>query len=140
MKDPIHRVVTELVRKSLEGVVPDGWFVSSQDPITLGASEPEPDVAVVRGALRDYLQQHPTAADVGLVVEVAGVSLQRDQTLKRRIYATAGIPQYWIVNLVDRCIEVYHQPASANVGAELDCRHFVARTRWPWFWKAVAWG
>lgn len=113
IKNPAHRVVAELVRKALEGIVPEGWLVSSQDPITLAASEPEPDVAVVRGRLRDYLQRHPGPQEVALVVEVADASLQRDQTTKKRLYAQAGIPLYWIVDLLHRRIEVYSGPSGA---------------------------
>lgn len=120
MKNPSHSVATELVRKALERVVPEGWFVRPQEPITLATSEPEPDVAVVRGQLRDYLHRHPIASEVALVVEVAGVSLQRDRTLKRRIYAAAGIPLYWIVNLVDGCVEAYSQPSASTTGTEPD--------------------
>jgi Uma2 family endonuclease len=114
MKNPPHRVVTELVRKAFERIVPSGWFVSSQDPVTLAASEPEPDVAVIRGQLRDYLQRHPGPHEVALVVEVADVSLELDQTTKKRLYAQAGIPFYWIVNLRDRRVEVYSEPSETS--------------------------
>jgi len=118
MKNPSHRVVTELVRKGLEQNLPAGWFVSSQDPITLPTSEPEPDVAVVRGQLRDYLARHPGPKDLAMVVEVADVSLHRDRTTKKRLYAEAGIPFYWIVNLVDSRIEVYSDPAGGSDSAD----------------------
>jgi len=111
MKNPSHRVVTELLRKALEEVLPAGWLVSSQDPITLAASEPEPDLAVFRGQLRDYLHRHPGPQEVALVVEVAEASLQRDQTTKKQIYAQAGIPVYWIVNVPENRIEVYSGPS-----------------------------
>jgi Uma2 family endonuclease len=84
--------------------------VDSQEPFTTGDSEPEPDVMVVRGALRDYPDGHPRAEHVALVVEVADTSLRTDRGTKKRAYARAGIPVYWIVNLVDRCIEVYTDP------------------------------
>jgi Uma2 family endonuclease len=78
--------------------------------ITTDDSEPEPDVAVIRGTRRDYRDRHPSPADVGLITEVADATLQRDRTRKKRIYAHAGIPVYWIINLVDRQIEVYSNP------------------------------
>lgn len=118
MKNPSHRVVTELVRKALEQDLLAGWFVSSQDPITLSTSEPEPDVAVVRGQLRDYLARHPGPEDLAMVVEVADVSLHRDRTMKKRLYAEAGIPIYWIVNLVDSRIEAYSDPAGEADSAD----------------------
>ncbi len=72
----------------------------------------------LRGNARTYLAHHPTVADAGLVIEVADSSLLRDQQDKTRIYARAGIPCYWIINLVDQRIEVYSQPsASAPVPA-----------------------
>ena len=74
-------------------------------------SQPEPDFAVVRGNARTYFSRHPSTADVGLLVEVADSSLLRDQRDKTRIYARAGIPCYWIVNLVDRRVEVFTQPS-----------------------------
>lgn len=80
--------------------------------MTTRDSEPEPDVYVVRGELGDYDNRHPGPADTPLVVEVADSTLARDRGLKQRIYARAGVPVYWIVNLVERAIEVHAKPAS----------------------------
>jgi Uma2 family endonuclease len=113
-KNPPHRATTRLVRAALEAVIPEGWYVDSQEPITLSDSEPEPDVVVVRGSTRDYLDRHPMAKDIALVVEVADTTLQRDRTLKQRTYARAGIPVYWIVNLSESQLEVYTQPSSSS--------------------------
>ena len=74
-------------------------------------SEPEPDLAVVPGVIDDYRDQHPSTA--ALVVEVADTNLEFDRTRKATVYATAGIPDYWILNLVDRRLEIYRQPAGA---------------------------
>jgi Uma2 family endonuclease len=82
-----------------------------QCAITLGDSEPEPDGAVVRGDARTYLTRYPGPGDVGLVIEVADSTLAADRIDKGRIYARAGIVCYWIVNLVDRQIEVYTSPS-----------------------------
>jgi Uma2 family endonuclease len=90
-----------------------GWRVRVQLPLGLGPdSEPEPDVAVVRGDARDFLADHPTTA--ALVVEVADASLELDRRLKARIYARAGISDYWIVNLIDRVVEVRRDPVTAG--------------------------
>lgn len=62
--------------------MPDGWYVDAQEPITLDDSEPEPDVVVVRGNTRDYLDRHPDPQDLALVVEVADSTLERDRTAK----------------------------------------------------------
>ena len=81
-----------------------------QQTVALHDSQPEPDLAIVRGTPRTYLSRHPYATDVGFLIEVADTSLLRDQRDKTRIYARAGIVCYWIVNLVDRQVEVYSQP------------------------------
>ena len=110
-KNPPHSAATRLVRHALERIVPPGWYVDSQDAITLATSEPEPDVVVARGDDRTYLDRHPGPEDVALVVEVADASLHRDRTSKKRLYAQAGIPVYWIVDLVERRVEVYTDPS-----------------------------
>ena len=110
-KNPPHRAVTRLIRQVLERLVPAEWYVDSQEPITTDDSEPEPDVMVVRGETRHYLDRHPGPNDVGLVIEVADTTLQRDRGFKKRLYARAGIPVYWIVNLSDNQCEVYTEPS-----------------------------
>jgi Uma2 family endonuclease len=82
--------------------------------VTTADSEPEPDVAVIRGLREDYVARHPGPEDVGLLVEVAEASLDRDRGWKKRIYAAAEIPVYWIVNLVDREIEVFTRPSGPS--------------------------
>ncbi|MEG5018335.1 MULTISPECIES: Uma2 family endonuclease [unclassified Microcoleus] len=109
-KNPPHRVTTRLVRTALENILPPGWYVDSQEPITLSNSEPEPDIVVVRGDTRQYLDRHPGAEDIALIIEVSDTTLQRDRTVKKQIYARAGIAIYWIVNLVEGLVEVYSQP------------------------------
>ncbi|MGA2068265.1 MAG: Uma2 family endonuclease [Thermoguttaceae bacterium] len=111
VENPPHCIATETMRRALERVLPEGWHVNSQEPVTLAASEPEPDVMVVRGTLRDYGDRHPGPQDVALVVEVADASLERDRTTKKRLYAEAAIPVYWIVNLLDDRLEVYEDPS-----------------------------
>ena len=69
-----------------------------------------PDASVIRGDRRDYLGGHPAPRDVALIGEVADSSLAYDRGIKKRIYARSAIPVYWIVNLEDRCIEVYTDP------------------------------
>jgi Uma2 family endonuclease len=109
-KNPPHAVATRLARKALERIIPENWYVDSQEAITLATSEPEPDAAVVRGDPRAYVDHHPGPKDVALVVEVADAGLERDRTLKKRLYAEAGIAVYWIVNLIDRVLEAYTDP------------------------------
>ena len=110
---PSHRRATRRVRLALERVVPTGCYVDAPSPITLQRSEPEPDVVVVRGAEGDYPDRHPGPQDLLLLVEVSDSSLRRDQGFKKVIYAKAAIPVYWIVNLIDRRVEVYSDPTGA---------------------------
>jgi Uma2 family endonuclease len=115
-KTPRHRMVTKLVYGALEDRVPQGWYVDSQEPVTLAVSEPEPDVVIVRGQTRDYADRHPGPGDVGLVVEVSDSSLDRDSEFKRRIYAEARIPHYWVVNLIAGRIETYAGRSAESAG------------------------
>jgi Uma2 family endonuclease len=110
-RNPPHDGTIQIVRRRLTVALPSGWDIRIQSAITLPDSEPEPDLAVVRGDERSYLSRHPGAADVGLAVEVADTSLQRDRDDKGRIYAQVGIPTYWIINLVAHQVEVYTQPS-----------------------------
>src|SRR5437870_13876940 len=108
----LHFTTVRLVERALTHAFGAGWDVRAQGPIALDdASEPEPDVAVVRGELRDYVEAHP--ADPVLVVEVALTSLASDRAHKSSLYARAGRPEYWIVNLVDRVLEVYREPVAS---------------------------
>lgn len=111
--NPPHDGTVDLVDEVLSRSLPAGWRTRIQSAITTDDSEPEPDVTVVRGGARDYMARHPGPSDIGLVVEVADSSLDRDRD-KRRIYARAGIDAYWIVNLVDACVEVYTEPSGAS--------------------------
>jgi len=110
-KNPAHSMATVALTRILSALAPSDWHVRVQEPITLQDSEPEPDVAVVRGDPSRYQQHHPQPPDVALVVEVADASLRRDRTSKRQIYAQAGIPVYWIVNLAERRLEVHADPS-----------------------------
>jgi Uma2 family endonuclease len=110
-KHPPHTTSTQLLRDLLARLLPTGYYVNDQEPITTGDSEPEPDVSVIRGERRQYLQRHPGPRDVALLVEVADTTLARDRGIKKRIYARAGIANYWILNLTERKLEVYTGPS-----------------------------
>src|SRR5262245_19222467 len=94
-----------------------GWHARLQAPLALGeVSEPEPDIAIVAGIARDYLDtQPPTAA---LIVEVADSSLRLARRFKAELYARGTVPEYWIVNLVDRVLEVHRDPEPADTAVE----------------------
>jgi Uma2 family endonuclease len=95
-------------------------WVREQQPLVLGTrSEPEPDIVVVRGTFDDYPAEHPTGADVLIVIEIADTSLRLDRGRKRIAYARAGIQEYWIVNLRQRQLEVYRDPSGSDYHVKL---------------------
>jgi Uma2 family endonuclease len=113
VQNPPHSVANVLCGGALAGAIPPGWHVRAAMPVRLPPkSEPEPDQCVVRGEARDYSQRHPGPNDVGLLIEIADKSrleANRKMTLK---YGASSIPVYWIVNLVDRQVEVYTPPTA----------------------------
>ena len=104
-----HSVALQLAAEALRRAFGAGWTVRVQDPIAPDdESEPEPDLAVVPGSPREYLATHPSRP--ALVLEVSDSSLAFDRRDKGSLYARAQIPDYWIVNLVDRVLEVCRDP------------------------------
>lgn len=103
-----HAATVSPVADALRAVFGSGWYVMAQLPVALDDdSEPEPDVAVVRGTAREYWHAHPSRPV--LVVEVADSSLALDREHKASLYARAGVPDFWIVNLDASVLEVYRQ-------------------------------
>lgn len=87
-------------------------IVRIQNPVVLSEySEPEPDVALVSLSETRYLEQHPGPDEVLLLIEVADTSLEKDRNVKVPLYACAGIPEVWLVNLIDKSIEQHTQPS-----------------------------
>jgi Uma2 family endonuclease len=109
-KKPGHRIALAKLQRILPPLLPTTMALQVQEPITLSDGEPEPDAAVIDGRPEDYADRHPGVSDVRLVVEVADTTLARDRGIKLRGYARAGLPVYWIVNLVERTLEVYTEP------------------------------
>jgi len=104
-----HAVAVQLVGDALRVAFASGWVVRVQMPVALDdESEPEPDVAVCAGSPRDYVAGHPSRPV--LLVEVAEASLAFDREHKGSLYARAHVPDYLIVNLVDRVVEVHREP------------------------------
>ena len=104
-----HATAVKLAAQALRDAFGPGWLVEGQFPIALDdMSEPEPDVAVVPGTARDYRASHP--ARPVLILEVAESSLAKDRGVKLALYARAGIADYWLVNLIERVVEVYREP------------------------------
>ena len=113
-RNPPHDTMISIVEAVLPPLLPKGLFCRGQSAITTTSSEPEPDIAVIRGTQRDYWGRHPGPADMAQVIEVADSSLSRDRTIKGPIYAAAAVPVYWIINLVDSQIEVYTDPTGPD--------------------------
>jgi Uma2 family endonuclease len=111
--NPAHNFVTQNLRDLMDALHLQGYAISTQGPIATSDSEPEPDLSIARGSRMLYSDKHPGLGEMSLVVEVADSSLKRDRTWKKRIYARAGIPVYWIVNLVQDQIEVFTDPTGA---------------------------
>ena len=110
-KHPPHWIACGALRDLLIALNVPGFFVHSHEPVTTDKkSEPEPDIALIRGKRRDYLGRNPDPKQAPLVIEVADSSLSHDRRWKKRIYARAAIPVYWIVNLVNRQVEKFTQP------------------------------
>lgn len=110
-----HALIVMRLAKLSSAFEARGCHLRSQQPITLPPhDEPEPDAAIVRGTLEDYSNHHPSAADILCVIEVADSSLSRDRGYKLQLYASAGIPMYVIVNLIERVVEIYKTPAIAE--------------------------
>ncbi len=112
---PAHAGVDEICGDTLRALLPPGWSLRGAKPVRIprprpeADSEPEPDRAVVRGSARDYLTRHPEPTDVALIVEISKTSLAEDRKMAG-IYGRAGIPVYWLIDAVNRQIEVYSQP------------------------------
>jgi Uma2 family endonuclease len=110
-----HATADDLCGDRLDRVIPPGWYVRVAKPIRLPteSSAPEPDRCVVRGSIRDYSARHPGPADIALAVAVADSSLDDDRKQAEN-YGRAGIPVYWIINLIDRQVEVYSNPGPSG--------------------------
>jgi Uma2 family endonuclease len=109
-KNPPHVCAVDAILKALEATMP-GWWCRKEDPVRIpNFDEPEPDVAVARGSRDDYRGRTPGPKDIALIVEVSESTLARDRGEKWSAYARARIPVYWIINLVDRQVEVFSDP------------------------------
>jgi len=96
--NPPHDATIQRVTQRLLKRLPEGWDFRIQSAITTVDSEPEPDLAIVRGDELIYYERHPHPSDIGLLVEIAESSVENDCRDKSRIYARAGIAPYWVVN------------------------------------------
>jgi len=118
---PPHFWSVDATEEALRAVVPPSWSVRREGPARIpDFDEPEPDLAVARGSRDNYRTRHTEPSDIGLLVEVSDTCLERDRGQKLSAYARGRIPVYWIVNLVDRQVEVYSNPAAGTYDCRVD--------------------
>ncbi len=113
-KPPHSQHVRALVKFLMPMVNGDEYVVGVQDAIALADSEPQPDLFVAVGPEDKYSERHPGPGDLVLVVEVSDTPVRQDRIKKLKLYASAGIPQYWIIDVKQRRIEVYTEPRSGK--------------------------
>ena len=114
----LHFSMVDLAVEVVKAAFGPGFFIRNGGPIRLDASRsrPEPDVAVVPGSRLDYLKEHPVT--VLLAVEVSLTTLSYDLTTKAELYATAGIPEYWVLDLDGKQLHVFRDPKPLTAGLE----------------------
>ena len=136
--NPTHDGAIDKSHDAILDVLPAGWRIRTQEAITTPDSEPEPDLAVVPKPADRFVRRHPTPADIGLLVEISDSTLDFDRNSKGPSYARAGIVIYWIVNLVDRRVEVYTDPTGPDAAPHFRTRQdYAANARVPVFIAGV---
>ena len=109
-QNPPHRSSVGRVVKRVSRVLPDAWTMSVQGPITLSDSEPEPDITLARGDEEVYDTRHPEPADIGVLIEVGDSTVLDDRRYKGILYAQEKVPEFWLINIPARKVEVYTKP------------------------------
>jgi Uma2 family endonuclease len=119
-KSAPHVLTLRLLAMTLEKLLNRPVFVRTQDPIHLDDySEPEPDLAIVQGTVLDYADRHPRPSDIHLLVEVADSTLKQDCEIKDKLYAQAGIADYWVVDLKNRQLHIFRNPTPTGYTSHL---------------------
>lgn len=116
---PGHAYTTETGTSYLRAQLKHRALVREAHPITLAQSEPQPDIAIVRPPRNRYRQRHPSAADIFWLIEVAQSTLAYDLGEKKRVYAAADIPEYWVIELANRQIYRFRHPLGETYESEL---------------------
>jgi len=113
-QNPPHRNSVSRVVRRVSKVLPDNWHMSVQGPIKLRDSEPEPNITLARGVEGVYDKRHPEPTDIGALMEVGDSSLLDDRRYKGTLYAREKIPVFWLINVVERKVEVYTDPQAGE--------------------------
>ena len=116
-----HVTAIRLLATALDELLADqSAFVSTQDPIQLdNYSEPEPDLAIIKGTILDYADHHPRPDEIYLVVEVADSTLKQDCEIKDKVYAQARIDDYWVLDLKNRQLHIFRNPTATGYTSHL---------------------
>ena len=130
---PPHAATITRIMRRLSRILTDEWLLRIQDSISARDSEPEPDVAIVRGPEEKYFSRHPNSKDIALLVEVSDATLRYDRETKGPLYARERVPFYWIANLIDARIEVYTDPKAGKTPAYRQRRDYASDEAVPLF-------
>jgi len=122
--NPPHGFAVRQLTQLIPPLLPPGWVWQTEQALVLKGSEPEPDFAIITGPMSRYRTAHPGPRETSVVIEVADSSLSLDRGLMRTIYAADRIPVYWIVNLVDRRVEVFTSPRAGKSPTYRSEEHF----------------
>ncbi|MBW4680244.1 MAG: Uma2 family endonuclease [Microcoleus vaginatus WJT46-NPBG5] len=115
-----HTYFEENLAKRLELLTEGRAYVRENKPITLSNSEPEPDIVIAKLPRSQYLEHHPFSTDILLLIEVSKSTLERDTSVKKRIYARENIPEYWVVDVAGRKLIVYRSPALGDYQQKIE--------------------
>ncbi|HIK29829.1 MAG TPA: Uma2 family endonuclease [Oscillatoriales cyanobacterium M4454_W2019_049] len=119
-KGTLHVTSLYLLVNTLRDKLGNSVLIRTQDPIQLDdLSEPEPDLAIVRGTVLDYATEHPRPSDVYLIVEVADRTLKYDCETKDKLYALAGILDYWVLDVKNRQLHIFRDPTPTGYTSHL---------------------
>jgi Uma2 family endonuclease len=117
---PFHGGVVKRLNRFFQGLAGGRWLVVVQDPIHLDEhSELQPDLMLLEPAPDDYTTRHPRPGNVFLLIEVSDTSLSFDRQEKLPAYGRAGVPEVWIINLLERRIEIYRDPTPTGYGSTM---------------------
>ncbi len=113
-ESPLHSYANQsganYLREKLKGLA----LVRESHPVTLSTSEPEPDIAIVKPLGSAYKTRHPEPKDIFLIIEISNTTLAYDLNDKKRVYAQAGIPEYWVVDLNARQVFIFRNPNQSD--------------------------
>ncbi len=115
-----HVITLQLLATNIQAQLGTTALIRTQDPIRLdNFSEPEPDLAIVKGSILDYAQAHPGAEDIYLVIEVADSTLKQDCEVKDKLYARSSIVEYWVIDIKNRQVQIFRDPTPTGYSSQL---------------------